>query len=99
MKGMASRRNENLNLNVNREVAKRFREVAARYDNRLGLCATAGLLMFLRSDPLEQAKYIRLVQEAELVDQVTEMLKFVKDEQLAAIRERETAESKTSKKT
>lgn len=97
MGAMASRRNENLNLNVNREVAKSFREVVSRYDNRLGLCATAGLLMFLRADPVEQAKFIRMVQEAELLDQVQEMLRFIKDEQLAAVRDREAFDARRPK--
>jgi DNA repair exonuclease SbcCD ATPase subunit len=86
------RRSENMNLYVNRQVAKAFREAAHRYDDRIGLCASASFLMFLEADPKVQGEYLNRIFQLDLGDQVEEMLKAVKEEQSRRVaqRERET---------
>ena len=78
---------QNLNLFVNRAVAERFREAVKAFDNRLGLCATAAMLMFLEADPRMQAKFIAQVQQSELTNQVETLLAEIRNAQLEAIKE------------
>jgi DNA repair exonuclease SbcCD ATPase subunit len=83
------RRSENMNMYVHRGIAKAFRGAAAQYDGRIGLCASAALLMFLESDPKIQGEYISRVFQLDLKDQVEDALREVKEEQARRVEERE----------
>lgn len=88
------RRSENMNVYVNRHVAKSFRESAKNFDDRIGMCASAAFLMWLRADPVEQGEFLNRVFQLDLKDQVEDALKIVKEEQARRVQEREHGESK-----
>ena len=88
-----------MNLNISARVAKQFRDVARRYDGRIGLCASAALLMFLEADPREQGNYINKVFQLDLSEQVDETLRAVKEEQARRVEEHERNESTKSRGT
>jgi hypothetical protein len=87
------RRSENMNLYVNRHVAKIFRESAKRYDDRIGMCASAAFLMWLQADPVEQGEFLNRVFQLDLKDQVEDTLRAVKEEQARRVEEREHGRS------
>ena len=69
---------ENINVWVERRLAKAFRDVAKNYFNRLGMCFGAAMLMFLEADAKTQGKYLKRVFQAEIDDEVDQMLGSVK---------------------
>ncbi len=82
-----------MNLYVNRQVATAFREAAKKYDGRIGLCASAALLMFLEADPKVQGEYLNRVFQVDLTEQVDDALAAVKEEQARRVAEREKREA------
>ncbi len=91
-------RNLNLNLNISARVARQFREAAKHYDGRIGLCASAALLMWLEADPKTQGAYLSEVFQLDLTDQVDDSLQAVKDEQARKVAERERHEGQGQKR-
>ena len=83
------RRKQTISFSINPVLAERFREATKEYYGKLGLCFSAGMLMFLESDPTTQAQYIRRIFDAELSDEIELLLKAARGEQLKRIRSRE----------
>src|SRR5689334_6254980 len=57
---------EKLNVMTDAWIAKQFREAAKNYDNRLGMCLSAAMLMFIRANPRAQGDYIRQVFDEQI---------------------------------
>ena len=72
---------ENINVWVDRRLATAFRNAAKGYFNRLGMCFGASMLMFLEADPQTQGEYLKRVFQAEIDDEVTELLEAASAEQ------------------
>ena len=82
-------RKETINVYTHPLLAKRFREVAKVYDGRLGMCLSAAMLMFLESYPQVQGQYLTRVFEAQVKDEVDEMLALARAEQGRRVAARE----------
>ena len=72
---------------VHPAIAERFREVAGQFDDKLGMCISASMLMFLDSPPDRQGDYLRKVFDAQIKGEVRAML----DEGLFALADRTRA--------
>lgn len=77
-----------INVAVDPRIAAELRAAAEVYDGRLGMCVTAGMLMFLQADPQVQGEFLRLVFDAEIRDEVEAMLERIKSEQAAKAKAR-----------
>lgn len=73
-----------MTINVHPDLAARFREVAANYDDRIGMCVSAAMLHFVEADPTTQGELIRRVFDATIRNEVQKML----DEGLLALADR-----------
>ena len=85
---------ENLNVWVDRRLATAFRDAARGYFNRLGMCFGASMLMFLEADPATQGDYLKRVFQAEIDDEVSELLDSAKTTQRRKIKARTRKRSK-----
>jgi hypothetical protein len=85
--GMA--RKQTINFLVHPQLAAQFREMTKAYFGKLGLCFSAAMLQFLETDPRQQAEYIKRVFEAELNDEVDEVVQAARTEQARRIKSRE----------
>ena len=83
------RRKQTISFSIHPALADRFRDATKEYYGKLGLCFSAGMLMFLESDPAAQAKYIKRVFDAELQDEVELLLDAARAEQLKKVKPRE----------
>jgi hypothetical protein len=92
------RRNVNMNCYVNQHLAKQFREAVKHYDDRIGFCVSAALLMWLEAEPKVQGDYLKRVFQLDLGDQVEDMLRAVKEEQVRRVEQSERAETGKSDK-
>jgi hypothetical protein len=84
-----ARRKQTISFSIHPTLADRFREATKEYYGKLGLCFSAGMLMFLESDPATQAKYIKQVFDAEINEEVELLLDAARAEQLKKIKSRE----------
>ena len=84
----------NLNVNVDPDVAARFREVAAKYKDKLGLCLAASMMMFLEADPRVQGEYLSRLLNAQVRDEVEELLAEIRAEQAARVKARDIKEKR-----
>lgn len=75
----------NINVSTNPQIAAAFREMASHYSNRLGLCLTASMVMFMEADPRVQAEYLTKVLQAELKDEMDVLLKEVRGAQFRKV--------------
>lgn len=91
------KRNVNLNCYVNAKLAKEFRDIVQRYDNRIGFCLSAAIMMFLEADPAVQAEFLTRVFKLDLDPQVDDVLKALKEQQLGHVHERERGERQNRK--
>jgi hypothetical protein len=73
-------------------LAKEFRDVVQKYDNRLGFCLSAAIMMFLEADPAVQADFLTRVFKLDLDSQVDDVLRAIKVQQLRRVNERERKE-------
>lgn len=83
---MAIMKKENINVWVDRRLATAFRVAAKGYFNRLGMCFGAAMLMFLETDPQTQGEYLKRVFQAEIDDEVDELLATARENQGRKIR-------------
>ena len=84
-----ARRKQTISFSVHPELADRFREATKEYYGKLGLCFSAGMLMWLEADPEKQAAYLKRVFEAEVNDEMLSIIEQAKGEQLKRIKSRE----------
>ena len=84
-----ARRKQTISFSIHPALADRFREATKEYYGKLGLCFSAGIMMFLESDPAAQAKYIKQVFDAELAEEVDLLLEAARTEQLKRIKPRD----------
>jgi hypothetical protein len=70
---------EKMNVLTDPWIARQFREVAKSYDNRLGMCLSAAMLMFIRADPHSQGDSIRQVFDEEVRAEVDALVQAIKD--------------------
>lgn len=77
------------NVNVDADVEQRFREVSDTYGGRLGMCLTAAMLQFIETDPKVQADLLTRCFQAELHEQMRELVEQAKAEQVRRIKSRE----------
>jgi hypothetical protein len=87
--GVMARRKQTISFSIDPTLADRFRDATKEYYGKLGLCFSAGMLMFLESDPPTQAKYIKAIFDAELAKEVGLLLDTARAEQLKKIKSRE----------
>ena len=76
----------NVNFAVDPRLAERFREAAKPYLGRLSSCFSAAMAMWLAADPEEQGRWLKRVYEAEVDDQVLQMLEELRAEQMHKVR-------------
>jgi hypothetical protein len=79
-----------LNAYVDEELARQFKAISKVYYGRMGMCLSAAMLQFLRSDPQEQAELIKSVFDAELEQEMSTAVEAAKAEQLRRINHRES---------
>ena len=72
-----------INAFTHPDLAKRFREVVKTYNNRIGTCLSAAIVLFLTADPETQGQAINEVLQAEVRDEVEAMIERIKEEQFA----------------
>jgi hypothetical protein len=82
-------RKQAINFSVHPKLAAQFREMTTAYFGKLGLCFSAALLQFLETDPRQQADYIKRVFEAELNDEVDELVHAARAEQARRVKSRD----------
>ena len=70
-----------LNVYVDPKIASRLRHTASHYDDRLGDCLAAAILLFLEASPQEQAAAMSRVYTASLTDSVDSLLEEIQAEQ------------------
>ena len=90
-------RRETINVSTHPSIAARFRELAVNYDNRLGMCLTAAMLMFLESDPRDQGDFLRRVFDAQIRNEVEDLLEQIRSGQIAKVKERDRQTHKPGK--
>ena len=69
---------EKLNVMTDAWIAKQFREAAKSYDNRLGMCLSAAMLMFIKANPRAQGDFIRQVFDEQIREEVNSLLLVIK---------------------
>jgi hypothetical protein len=79
---------EKLNVLADAWVAKRFRDAARSYDNRLGMCLSAAMLMFIKADPRTQGEFIRQVFDQQVREEVDSLVQAVKEGRAAQTKQR-----------
>ena len=77
----------NVNFAVDPRLAERFREAAKPYLGRLSSCFSAAMAMWLAADPEEQGRWLKRVYEAEVDDQVLQMLEELRGEHLQKVKQ------------
>jgi hypothetical protein len=82
-------RKVNINVFTHPSLVKRFREVAKNYNNRVGTCLGAAMVLFLKADPETQGQAIDEVLQAEIRDEVEAMIETIKQEQFARVKSKE----------
>ena len=83
------RRKQTVSFSVHPALADRFRDATKEYFGKLGLCFSAGMLMWLEADPETQARFLKRVFDAEVDDEMLAVLEQAKAEQLKAIKTRD----------
>jgi hypothetical protein len=83
------RRKQTISFSIHPELADRFREATKEYYGKLGLCFSAGMLMWLEADPDVQAQYLKRVFEAEVNAEMLSVIEQAKAEQLKKVKTRE----------
>lgn len=91
-----ARRKQTISFSIHPILADQFREATQEYYGKLGLCFSAGMLMFLESDPATQAQYIRRVFDAELKEEVQLLVDAARAEQVKKVRARDDGKGKRS---
>jgi hypothetical protein len=69
---------EKLNVMTDAWIAEQFREAAKSYDNRLGMCLSAAMLMFIKANPRTQGDFIRQVFDEQIREEVEALLHAIK---------------------
>lgn len=85
------RRKQTISFSIHPALADRFRDATKEYYGKLGLCFSAGVLMWLEADPEEQATFLRRVFDAEVADEMIAVIEQAKAEQMKKIQAREQA--------
>jgi hypothetical protein len=80
-----------VSFRIHEDLAKAFHETAKPYYGKLGLCFSAAVAMFIQADPRMQEQFIKRVFEAELSDEVEELLGQLKIEQFGRLKGRNHA--------
>ena len=80
-----------ISFRVHPTLADQFQERVGPYYGKLGACFSAALLMFLEADPAVQGDYLKRIYDAEINDEIREMIAIAKAEQLKKIKAREDA--------
>ena len=84
-------RKKTLNLAVSQELLDEFNAVCAQYGHakQKGMVLSAAVLMFLRSDPHTQGRFLEQVLNADISEGVQKMIARAKTEQALAVTTRE----------
>ena len=69
-----------VNVFVDERIAAEFRKSAEAFKGRQGMCLGAAMLMWLESSPETQGKFLTRVFEAEVRDQVADLLAEIRRE-------------------
>ena len=86
-----ARRKQTISFSIHPALADRFRDATKEYYGKLGLCFSAGMLMWLEADPEVQADHLKRVFDAEIADEMLAVIEQAKAEQLKKIKAREDA--------
>lgn len=78
----------NVNFAVDPQLAERFREASKPYLGRLSTCFSAAMAMWLAADPEEQARWLKRVYEAEIDNQVQQLIVELREEQSQKVKQK-----------
>lgn len=77
-----------LNVLADETVVARFREQAAAFDNRIGDCLSASMLLWLETDPARQGELLKRLHDAQVDAGVAALTADVLKRQTDAVRRR-----------
>ena len=80
------------NVMVHTSIERQFRQVADGYGGQLGRCLAAAMLQFIETDPKVQAELLTRCFQAEIGEQMQELVEQAKTEQAKRIKSREAKE-------
>jgi hypothetical protein len=78
-----------ISFRIHPTLADRFQDSVGPYYGKLGACFSAALLMFLEADPKTQGEYLKRIYDAEIEDEMGDVIAAAKAEQLKKIKARE----------
>lgn len=91
-------RRANININADPAIIQQFRDMAAKYDNRIGMCLSAAMLMFLEAHPDDQADCLRRIFDAELRGRVNALLDEIRNTQSQRVRQRDETRNHSARR-
>lgn len=84
----------NLNFAVHPQLAEQFREASKAYHGRLSTCFAAAMAMWLAADPEEQGRWLMRIYQAEVDNEVGQLLEKLQREQELKVKQRTRERSK-----